>query len=136
MKGDKYMGFREPAPDGRIERDGKPLFVLPENTLLKDKYYVTYFTAGGMSVAYTTFYNEKRYFIKEVEATDSQRVMALIQERFMLERLNHPGIVKVRDFFEYDGFYYLWTFALFALLGDRSWGCVAQSPMRISREHR
>jgi len=103
------MGFREPAPDGRKERDGKPLFVLPAGTLLNNKYQVTYLTAGGMSVAYTTTCNDRKYFVKEVEAADSPRVMALIQERFMLERLNHPGIVRVRDFFEYDGFYYLVT---------------------------
>ncbi|MGV8124552.1 MAG: serine/threonine protein kinase [Candidatus Xenobiia bacterium LiM19] len=101
------MGFRIPAPDGKKDRDGHPVFVLPYNTEINGSYTVSYFTAGGMSVAYKGIKDGLTYFIKEVESTDCKRVTSLMQEMEILERLNHPGIVKVYDFFEYDGFYYL-----------------------------
>ncbi|MGV8124548.1 MAG: protein kinase [Candidatus Xenobiia bacterium LiM19] len=101
------MGFRIPAPDGKKGRDGHPVLVLPYNTEINGSYTVSYFTVGGMSVAYKGIKDGLTYFIKEVESTDSKKVTSLMQEREILERLNHPGIVKVYDFFEYDGFHYL-----------------------------
>ncbi len=101
------MGFREPAPDHRKGKDNLPVMVLPEGTLLNDTYKVSYLTTGGMSYAYKGIKEGKTYFIKEVEANDSRKVISITQEKFMLERLNHAGIVKVRDFFEQEGFYYL-----------------------------
>ncbi|GEM_PF-2795678 len=101
------MGFRIPAPDGKKGRDGHPVFVLPDDTEIRGGYTVCYLTVGGMSVAYRGIKDGVTYFIKEVESTDSKKVTPLIQEREILEKLNHPGIVKVYDFFEYDGFHYL-----------------------------
>ncbi|GEM_PF-1311043 len=101
------MPFREPAPDGSKGPDNLPLHVLTAGTLLKNLYKVKYLTAGGMSILYTASRNDEQYLIKEVEAADSKNVLALTQEKFILERLNHPGIVKVYDIFEQDSFYYM-----------------------------
>ncbi|MDQ7824020.1 MAG: protein kinase [Candidatus Eremiobacteraeota bacterium] len=100
------MGFRVPAPDGR-KRENLPVLVLPEGTLLKGCYKISYLTMGGMSVVYKAVKGTMTYLIKEVEASDSQGVISLSQEKSTLERLDHPGIVKVFDFFGEEGFYYL-----------------------------
>jgi serine/threonine protein kinase len=101
------MGFRIPAPDGKKGRDGHPVLVLPDGTEIRGGYTLSYFTVGGMSVAYRGIREGQTFFIKEVESTDNKKVASLMQEREILERLSHPGIVKVYDFFEYDGFHYL-----------------------------
>ena len=101
------MGFRIPAPDGKKGRDGHPVLVLPDNTEINGSYTVSYFTVGGMSVTYKGIKDGLTYFIKEVESTDCKKITSLMQEKEILQRLNHPGIVKVHDLFEYDGFYYL-----------------------------
>jgi len=101
------MPFREPAPDGSRGSDNLPLLVLTAGALLKGVYTVKYLTAGGMSVLYTASRDGEQFLIKEVEAADSRNVLALTQEKSILERLNHPGIVKVYDIFEQDGFYYM-----------------------------
>ncbi|MDQ7826171.1 MAG: serine/threonine-protein kinase [Candidatus Eremiobacteraeota bacterium] len=101
------MGNRIPAPDGKTGSDGRPLLVLPKNTILKGSYIASYFTTGGMSIGYLARKGGKVFFIKEVEGSQSDRVVALSQEKATLERLNHWGIVKCVDFFEQEGFYYL-----------------------------
>lgn len=101
------MGFRKPAPDGRQEA-GLPIMVLPDDTVVHG-YRFTYLTCGGMSVIYKAFKDERQYIIKEVAAEDTRNVMSLIQEKAVLERLNHPGIVQVFDLFDEDGFYYMAT---------------------------
>jgi serine/threonine protein kinase len=101
------MGFRTPAPDGRKGMDGLPILVLPEDTLLKECYTVCYLTVGGMSVVYRGTWQGTTYFIKEVDSLDPRKIVSLSQEKATLERLEHPGIIKVYDFFEQEGFYYL-----------------------------
>jgi serine/threonine protein kinase len=101
------MAFREPAPDGSRGPDNLPLLVLTDGTVLKGLYTVKYLTAGGMSIIYTALRDGEKYLLKEVEAADSKKVLSLTQEKFTLERLNNPGIVKVYDLFEQDGFYYM-----------------------------
>jgi serine/threonine protein kinase len=101
------MGFREPASDGAREADGLPLMVLAPGTILRNSYAVEYFAAGGMSIVYLTERQGRRLLVKEVSGGDARRVMSLMQEKSILERLNHPGIVKVHDLFEEHGFYYL-----------------------------
>jgi len=103
------MAFRVPAPDGARGDDNLPLMVLPPDTVLKDGYRLSYFSSGGMSITYTAIKAGEKYLVKEVEAYDSKKVIALNQEKFILERLNHPLIIKVYDLFEYDGFYYMVT---------------------------
>lgn len=101
------MGFRVPAPDGKKSDDGLPLLVISPGTVLKGRYKVEYFAVGGTSIVYSGIREGEKYLLKEVDASDSKKVIAINQEKFILERLNHPGIVKVYDLFEEDGFYYL-----------------------------
>jgi len=101
------METRVPAPDGKKGRDDLPVLVLPEGTLLKEAYRVSYYTVGGMSVVYRGERDGKIYLLKEVSAADSQRVISLTQEKSMLERFEHPGIVQILDFFEQNGYYYM-----------------------------
>gem|GEM_PF-1903520 len=103
------MSERVPAPDGRKVRDGRPLLVLPGGAILNFAYKVSYLTVGGMSITYKGVKDGITYFIKEVESTVLRNVLSLSQEKSMIERLNHPGIVKCFDFFEQDGFCYLVT---------------------------
>jgi len=103
------MGFRQPAPDGRKGSDGLPLMILPGGTLLNECYLVSFFAVGGMSIGYKGMKDGREFFVKEVEASESRLVLSLAQEKAMLERLSHPGIVRYIDFFEQDGFYYLIT---------------------------
>jgi len=101
------MGYRDAAPDGKKDRDGRSVLVLPQGTSLAGKYQTSYLGVGGMSIVYKGYREGKTYFLKEVDAHNSQLVISLSQEKFMLERLNHPGIVKIHDFFEQEGFCYL-----------------------------
>lgn len=100
------MISRVPAPDGR-KKDGEILKVLPEGTVLNFVYEVSYITAGGMSVVYKGVKGEETFCIKEVESGELQKVFSLSQEKAMLERLSHPGIVQVVDCFDENGFLYL-----------------------------
>ncbi|MDQ7826424.1 MAG: serine/threonine-protein kinase [Candidatus Eremiobacteraeota bacterium] len=103
------MRERVPAPDGAKDKDHNLLLVLPEGTLLKEIYHVQYFTRGGMSICYRGQRDEKKYLLKEVDAADTMRVLSLSQEKSMLERLSHPGIVAFVDFFQEEGHCYLVT---------------------------
>ncbi len=47
------------------------------------------------------------YILKEVPASEPGQVMALTQEKGLLERLQHPGIVRFVNLFEEAGFYYM-----------------------------
>ncbi len=111
------MEFRVPAPDGRME-EGQPILVLPDNTVLRG-YRISYMTCGGMSVVYKGFKEGKKYVIKEVSSTDSRNVMSLIQEKAVLERLDHPGIVQVIELFDENGYYYMVTEFIDGVTVDR-----------------
>ncbi|MEQ8187900.1 MAG: serine/threonine-protein kinase [Candidatus Eremiobacterota bacterium] len=99
--------FRDPLPEGSPGHDNKSLTILPEGTVLKRKYKVSFHTTGGMGIIYTAALPDGRYIIKEVDGTQSKLVIALNQEKSTLERLDHEGIVKIYDFFEEEGYYYL-----------------------------
>jgi serine/threonine protein kinase len=103
------MIARIPVSEEKAVKDSLPPNVLPDGTLLNDCYTVHYKDVGGMSVVYEGMKEEVRYFIKEVAASDIKKVMALQQEKTMIERLNHPSIPKIHDFFEHEGYYYLVT---------------------------
>lgn len=103
------MSDRVAVPDGRKDPKGNPVMVLPEGTLLDNCYRAYYLTVGGMSIGYTGIRDDKKYFIKEVESGNTQALISLSQEKATLERLSHPGIIKVKDFFEQNGFCYLVT---------------------------
>ncbi|MEQ8172514.1 MAG: serine/threonine-protein kinase [Candidatus Eremiobacterota bacterium] len=99
--------FRDPLPDGSPGSDNKSLTILPKDTVLKRKYKVSFLTTGGMGVIYSTTIPDGKYIIKEVDGTQPKLVIALNQEKSTLERLDHEGIVKIYDFFEEEGYYYL-----------------------------
>ena len=87
--------------------DNKSLTILPKDTVLKRKYKVSFLTTGGMGIIYVAALPDGKCIIKEVDGTQSKLVIALNQEKSTLERLDHEGIVKVYDFFEEEGYYYL-----------------------------
>jgi serine/threonine protein kinase len=99
--------FRDPLPEGSFGHDNKSLTILPKDTVLKRKYKVSFLTAGGMGIIYVASLTDRKCIIKEVDGTQSKLVIALNQEKSTLERLDHEGIVKVYDFFEEEGYYYL-----------------------------
>ncbi|MDQ7826128.1 MAG: tetratricopeptide repeat protein [Candidatus Eremiobacteraeota bacterium] len=101
------MIFRVHTPDKKLGPDGLPVTILPDKTVLKEKYTVTYMTVGGMAVIYRAKAGEKLSIIKEVAGSDGQAVISLTSEKSLLERLDHPGIVKVEELFEEEGSFYL-----------------------------
>jgi len=103
------MVFRVHTPDKKVGADGLPITVLPDGHMLNERYTVTYFTAGGMATVYKAKSGSKTYIIKEVDRTNGQAVIALNAEKAMLERLDHPGIVKLEEIFEAGGYFYLVT---------------------------
>lgn len=98
------------APDGLRDADQVPITVLAEGTSVKG-YRMQFLAAGGMSVAYRARRNAdgRTYFAKEVSLQVPASVMALTQEKTLLERLHHPAIVKVFELFEWEGYLYLIT---------------------------
>lgn len=70
-------------------------------------YTLHFLGAGGMSVVYRGEKDGQSYVLKEVAGDQSQQVLAITQERALLERLKHPGIVGFEGLFEEDGYYYL-----------------------------
>lgn len=100
------MGFREPVP-GLRGHDGLPVLALPPDTILQRGYRVRFLALGGMSLCYKAERDGRQFFLKEVPSQNGRDVMALNQEKGLLERLDHPAIVKVHQLFQEDGFYYL-----------------------------
>lgn len=107
------MALRVPAPDGTKAADGLPVMVLPPGTELAAGYRLHFLAVGGMSVVYraegTKAGKPPVLFAKEVASSESREVVSLVQEKSILERLRHPGIVAVHELFEEDGHYYLMT---------------------------
>ncbi len=100
------MGFREAVP-GLRGSDGLPILALPPDTIMQRGYRVRFLALGGMSLCYRGERDGKAFFLKEVPGDRGRDVMALNQEKGLLERLDHPSIVRVHQLFEEDGFYYL-----------------------------
>jgi serine/threonine protein kinase/tetratricopeptide (TPR) repeat protein len=99
---------RVPLPGGRLGADGLPLTVLAEGFLLKGAYRVSYMTTGGMGTVYSALTLDDRPFIvKEVSQKNAVAVIALNQEKATLDRLSHPGIVRVEELFVEGDYYYL-----------------------------
>ena len=97
---------RVPAPDGTRMQEA-PVMVLPEGTLVRGL-RLSYLASGGMSVAYKAQRSDGRWmFVKEVPQNHSQSVISLTQEKALLERLRHPGIVHVHDLFVWRDHLYL-----------------------------
>ena len=92
----------------RIQAPGRntTTMVLPEGSRVKD-YKISYLASGGMSVVYRGQKDGKSYVLKEVPSDNSTQVLSLTQEKGLLERLDHPGIVNFHSLFEDNGYYYL-----------------------------
>jgi serine/threonine protein kinase len=101
------MSFRVPAPDGSVAADRKPRMVLPDGAIVRKVYELHYLASGGMGVIYKARKGQESFIVKEVDSRDGQGVVALTQEMTILQRLDDPGIVKVFELFEEDGFFYL-----------------------------
>ncbi|MCE7869002.1 serine/threonine protein kinase [bacterium CPR1] len=80
--------------------------ILPDGAVVRG-YTVTYRAMGGMSAVYHGRKDDKSYILKEAPASEPAQVLALTQEKGLLERLRHPGIVRFVNLFEEAGFYYM-----------------------------
>jgi len=91
----------------------KEVLILPNGFLLKERYRLTFYAAGGMATIYQAIdvMTDIKYIIKEAYSPDIEEkeimTMALLKERDTLAGLDHPGIVKAVDLFQYMGTYYL-----------------------------
>lgn len=72
-------------------------------------YELSFFALGGMSVVYKGVKDGKVYALKEVQASNTREVPSLVSEKTLLERLDHPGILRYQTFFNMLGYYYLVT---------------------------
>lgn len=72
-------------------------------------YTVSYLASGGMSVVYTGEKSGRTVALKEVQASNTREVPSLVSEKSLLERLNHPGVLRYESFFNENGYYYLVT---------------------------
>jgi tRNA A-37 threonylcarbamoyl transferase component Bud32 len=70
-------------------------------------YRLTYLASGGQSVVYKGEKLGKIVVLKEVETSNTREVPALLSEKSLLERLNHPGLINYHSFLCEKGFYYL-----------------------------
>ena len=80
----------------------------PNGTVIHG-YTITFLALGGMSVVYRGVKDGKVYALKEVPETNTKEVPALISEKNLLERLDHPGVLDYETFFNERGYYYLVT---------------------------
>ena len=80
----------------------------PNGTIIHG-YTITFLALGGMSVVYRGVKDGKVYALKEVPENNTKEVPALISEKSLLERLDHPGVLDYEAFFNERGYYYLVT---------------------------
>ena len=101
------------SPDERRDLKGNIITILPGGTLLKDRYEVSYLTAGGMGVIYKAMdrNTDLPCIVKEIifksEDNESLKMKSFIREKEMLSTFYHPGIVNLLDYFQEDNAYYL-----------------------------
>jgi len=100
---------RIPSPDNEIDATGKAVTVLPPGTVLKDRYEVTYLTAGGMGVIYKALDRKTDLYciIKEVITGETLQEKSFLREKEMLSKFYHPGIVNLLDYFQENNASYL-----------------------------
>lgn len=79
---------------------------LADGTVVRG-YTLTFLAAGGMSAVYRGEKDGKSYILKTAPGDQPSQVLALTQEKGLLERLQHPRIVKFVQLFEEGGIYYL-----------------------------
>lgn len=86
--------------------DGSGKTVLEDGSVV-GRFKVEYLASGGMSHVYKGVAHGETFVLKEVSAGNTKEVPALISEKNLLERLNHPGVVAYHSFFNENGYYYL-----------------------------
>ena len=67
-------------------------------------YRLTFLAAGGQGVVYKGEKLGRTVVLKEVECSATKEVPALLNEKALVERLHHPGIVGYRSFLCEGGF--------------------------------
>lgn len=80
--------------------------MLPDGAIIRG-YTLSYLATGGMGVIYRGRRGGRDYVLKEVPAGQSKWVLALTQEKGLLERIDHPQIPRFVALFEEAGYYYL-----------------------------
>lgn len=70
-------------------------------------YTLTFLALGGQSVVYKGEKLGKTVVLKEVETSNTKEVPALLSEKMLLERLNHPGLVNYHSLLNEHGSYFL-----------------------------
>lgn len=93
---------RVPAPEPYRNR-----LVLAEGSAVREYRNTQFLGAGGMGVVYRAWHGEQAVVLKEAPGDQPTAVLSLTQERALLERLHHPGIVRFHQLFEENGYYYL-----------------------------
>jgi len=101
------MQYRINSPDGAVKKDGSPVKVLPEGTVLSNGYKVAWQSTDKRCIVYKAIKEEKFYLIKEVHASDREAVKALTNEHFVLEQFSHPGIQRCIERFRDNDWHYL-----------------------------
>lgn len=96
------MATRIPGPEPYANRQ-----ILPPDSKVRDYVGLRFLGAGGMGTVYKGFKDDVPYVLKEVPGDQSSLVLALTQEKALLERLRHPGLVRFHQLFEENGFYYM-----------------------------
>ena len=86
--------------------DGSGRTALVDGTVIGG-YRLTYLASGGQSVVYKGEKLGKTVVLKEVETSNTREVPALLSEKSLLERLNHPGVISYHSFLCEKGYYYL-----------------------------
>lgn len=109
---EQIQEMRVPSP-ATLSSHKKTAMILPDGFVLNDKYRLSFLTVGGMATVYQgiDIMTDIKYIVKEAYSIDIEEkeimTMALLQERDTLARLNHSGIVKTIELFQYLGTYYL-----------------------------
>jgi len=100
---------RIPSPDNEVGAPGNAVTVLPPGTVLKERYEVTYLTAGGMGVIYKALdrNTDLSCIIKEVITGETFQEKSFLREKEMLSKFYHPGIVNLLDYFQTNNASYL-----------------------------
>ena len=99
------------SPDEKKDSKGNVIYILPQGTVIKERYELTYLTAGGMGIIYKARDKETGLdcIIKEILITGEEELYlkSILREKDMLSKFYHPGIVNLLDFFQLTGGFYL-----------------------------
>ncbi|MGV8123839.1 MAG: serine/threonine protein kinase [Candidatus Xenobiia bacterium LiM19] len=101
------MQQRIKAPNGIVKKDGTPVTILTDGTLLSRGYKVNYQKADERCIIYRAMKGNQFYLVKEVHSSDREAVNSFTHEQFVLEQFSHSGIQQSIERFKEDGWHYL-----------------------------